>query len=122
MTNRRTTVPPQEKASLLAGLLRDAQLIWRLMGDPRVATLAKVMVPALTVLYILSPVDFLPDMIPILGQMDDLAILALAIKLFIQLAPPQVVSEYRDDIAHGRPGGRKPADGETVDADYRIIE
>jgi uncharacterized membrane protein YkvA (DUF1232 family) len=118
---RGNPVPPQQQVGLLAGLVRDGQLVWRLMGDPRVATAAKVIVPILAVLYVLSPVDLIPDVIPVLGQMDDLAILALAVRLFIQLAPPQVVAEHRDDINGG--GGRHShsGDGETVDAEYRVI-
>jgi uncharacterized membrane protein YkvA (DUF1232 family) len=129
MTNPgRQTQTPQGKVGLLTDLLREGRLLWRLMGDPRVATTMKLVLPVLAVLYVLSPVDLIPDVIPVLGQMDDLAILALAVKLFVSLAPPSVVAEHRVDIEHGArvdtssgttAGG---SEGETVDADYRVIK
>ncbi len=126
MADRRTrATTPDEQAGFLADLLREGQLVWKLMGDPRVATATKVMLPLLAVLYFLSPVDLIPDFLPVLGQMDDLAVLALAVKLFVTLAPPQVVAEYREAIRHRAParGPAAPApEGETVDADYRVID
>jgi uncharacterized membrane protein YkvA (DUF1232 family) len=119
---RGTSRPPEQQAGLLINLMHDAQLVWRLLGDPRMATAAKVIVPVLAALYVLSPVDLVPDVIPVLGQMDDLAILALAFQLFIRLAPPQVVAEHRDDINNGGGTHRSGShEDETVDADYRVI-
>lgn len=109
----------------LSAIVRDLQLVWRLMGDQRVSLAIKVIVPVLAALYVLSPVDLLPDVIPALGQMDDLAILLLALRLFIQVAPRDVVQELRDDIAHNRAprqAGRSSSDQEPIDGDYRVID
>ena len=113
---------PQQRAGVLAAIVRDVRLAWRLMGDPRVALAAKVALPALAVLYIVSPVDLIPDIVPVLGQMDDLAVLALAVRLFILFAPPQVVREHRESMGRVATPERPRAEGETVDGDYRIIE
>jgi uncharacterized membrane protein YkvA (DUF1232 family) len=77
----------------LKDLIRTGRLTLRLMKDPRVPIYAKV-VPAAALLYALSPLDFLPDWIPILGQLDDLAALAAGLSLFIRLCPPEVVEEH----------------------------
>ncbi len=115
MTNNNTS-RPQPAAPNFADLVRSGRLAWRLLLDPRVATLAKIGIPVLAGLYVLSPVDLIPDVIPVVGQLDDLAVVALAIRLFIALAPPAVVAEHRANLA-----GAAPADQDAVDADYRVI-
>jgi uncharacterized membrane protein YkvA (DUF1232 family) len=62
--------------------------------DPRVpwyAKLAAVFVAA----YALSPIDLIPDFIPVLGYVDDLLILPLGIMLVLWLVPPQIIAEHR---------------------------
>jgi uncharacterized membrane protein YkvA (DUF1232 family) len=116
---------PEETAGVLTGLFHEGQLVWQLFGDPRVASTLKIALPILAALYVLSPVDLIPDFIPVLGQMDDLAILALAVKLFLTLAPPQVVAEHRQKIWHpNRNGqtGQTASEGETVEGEYRVVE
>ena len=53
------------------------------------------------VLYFILPIDFLPDFIPILGQLDEVAILLLLVRLFIAIAPQDVVAEYRTGMGQG---------------------
>jgi len=55
----------------------ELRLAWRLMREPRVALVAKAL-PVLAALYVVSPLDFIPDVLPVLGQMDDLGILILS--------------------------------------------
>jgi uncharacterized membrane protein YkvA (DUF1232 family) len=114
---------PKTKLGLLAELARNARLVWRLLRDSRVALATKLLVPGLTALYILSPVDLIPDVIPILGQLDDLAVLVVAVKLFIELCPTDIVRQHLAQLAgeNAAPPGDVP-DGEIVDADYRVIE
>ena len=75
----------QPKAGVLTEILRNAQLAWHLLIDRRVGLLLKLIIPGLMLGYLIFPVDLLPDFIPVLGQLDDLAILALGIKIFIEL-------------------------------------
>lgn len=124
MTNQTHNTSPQTKAGLLAEIARNVQLVWRLLKDSRVSTWAKLAIPGLAALYLLWPVDLLPDVLPVLGQMDDLALLALAVKLFIDLCPPDLVRQHRDDLA-GKPS--TPAQtardsDQVVDAEYRVVE
>lgn len=64
------------------------------MKDNRTPLLAKVMV-VLTVSYAFSPIDIIPDFIPVLGYLDDLIILPLMLTATIKLIPPEVLSECR---------------------------
>ena len=113
----------QSKTSLLAEILHSGQLAWRLLADRRVSLALKLIVPTLLGTYLLWPADLLPDFIPVLGQLDDLAILALGIKIFIELSPRDIVQEYRDLLAgKAAPRASGSDQGETVDAEYRVVE
>jgi uncharacterized membrane protein YkvA (DUF1232 family) len=116
--------PGKSNPSLWLEILRNGQLAFKLMQDPRVATATKILIPVIVAAYVLSPIDLVPDFIPVLGQLDDLAIIALAVKLFISLAPPAVVAEYRagQNGAPGSTGAPGTPAGETVDATYRVVK
>jgi uncharacterized membrane protein YkvA (DUF1232 family) len=73
--------------------LRQAQLAWRLLLDERVPFWTKLIPPA-ALLYVLSPLDIIPDVFIGLGQLDDIAVVLIGVKLFIELAPPEVVREH----------------------------
>jgi uncharacterized membrane protein YkvA (DUF1232 family) len=88
----------------LKNLMKTGRLALRLLRDPRVPLYAKV-VPLLGILYALSPLDFLPDLFPVLGQLDDLAILAAALQIFLKLCPDDLVAEHEAAVGK-RPGGR----------------
>ena len=74
-------------------LPRLTRLLARLVGDSRVSRAAKGLLLA-GVSYALSPFDFLSDLVPFLGQLDDLALLALVLRTFLNLCPPEVVEEH----------------------------
>jgi uncharacterized membrane protein YkvA (DUF1232 family) len=71
-------------------MLSQLRLTWRLFRDPRVSPALKA-IPLLGLAYAIWPVDLLPDVLPVLGQLDDLAVILLAINAFIQLCPPEVI-------------------------------
>jgi uncharacterized membrane protein YkvA (DUF1232 family) len=83
---------------LLIDLLRQFKLIWRLLKDRRVPLWMKV-IPFLSLAYLLVPTDLVPDVLLGLGQLDDMAVLALGAKLFTQLVPEQVIQEHREELA-----------------------
>ena len=64
------------------------------MNDSRVPWYAKVLM-ALTIGYAISPIDLIPDFIPVLGQIDDLIIVPAGIALTIKMIPKNVMEEYR---------------------------
>jgi len=85
-------------------LFNSLRVAWRLMWDSRVPFSAKL-VPILTVLYILSPIDLVPDVVVGLGQLDDLAIFLLGTQLFIAMSPKDIVERIRAEIEGRPPGG-----------------
>lgn len=58
----------------------------RLVRDPRTPLLPKLILGA-TALYVLSSLDVVPDVVPVLGQLDDVAALALGLELFFRYVP-----------------------------------
>jgi uncharacterized membrane protein YkvA (DUF1232 family) len=74
--------------------------------DPRVPWYARIFA-ACVVGYAFSPIDLIPDPIPILGYLDDLILVPLGIKLAIKMIPANVMAESREK-AKGMYGQRKP--------------
>ena len=75
-------------------LRRDAHAIFLASRDPRVPWAARLLAIAVAA-YALSPIDLIPDFIPVLGVLDDLIIVPLGIWLVIALIPDEVMDEYR---------------------------
>jgi uncharacterized membrane protein YkvA (DUF1232 family) len=75
-------------------LRRDAHAIFLASRDPRVPWAVKLLALAVAG-YALSPIDLIPDFIPVLGYLDDLIIVPLGIRLVIELIPEDVMDEYR---------------------------
>ena len=78
---------------VLPPVIRFVRLIWRLTFDKRVSIFLRALVP-LAIIYALSPLDLIPDWVPILGRFDDLLVIALAVLLLTKLAPQHVVDEH----------------------------
>ena len=79
------------------------RLYWRLWKDRRVSDIARAAL-VLGFLYVLLPFDIVGDWFPALGQLDDLAVIALSLRAFIALSPRDVVREHVAAIDSGRPG------------------
>lgn len=71
------------------------KLLARLLNDPRVPTKSKVLVFG-TLTYLVVPIDVIPDIIPILGQTEDLLLIAFALNRLIRVAGEDVVLEHWD--------------------------
>ncbi|HZP56242.1 MAG TPA: DUF1232 domain-containing protein [Dehalococcoidia bacterium] len=69
------------------------RLLWRMFRAPDVPLVAKAILPLL-VLYLAMPFDLVPDFIPVLGQLDDLLVIALGLGLFLWLTPAHVVDAH----------------------------
>jgi uncharacterized membrane protein YkvA (DUF1232 family) len=85
-------------------LKRDVHAIYLACRDPRVPWYAKALGIAVAA-YALSPIDLIPDFIPVLGYLDELIILPLGIALVVKLIPADVMAEHRKlaAAAQGRP-------------------
>jgi len=81
-----------------AAIKVDVIALWLAARDPRVPWLAKL-VAGMIAAYALSPVDLIPDFIPILGYLDDLIIVPLGILLAVRLIPADVMRELRTEAA-----------------------
>ncbi|MBY5837273.1 DUF1232 domain-containing protein [Rhizobium leguminosarum] len=81
-------------------LKRDIVALWLAARDPRVPWHAKAVAGAVAA-YALSPIDLIPDFIPVFGYLDDLFIVPLGIMLAIRLVPVEVMNELRTE-ATGR--------------------
>jgi uncharacterized membrane protein YkvA (DUF1232 family) len=86
------------------GLTRDGHAIYLASRDPRVPWYAQVLAIAVAA-YALSPIDLIPDFIPIVGYLDDLIILPFGIWLVVSLIPEEVMAECR---AKADAAGRRP--------------
>jgi uncharacterized membrane protein YkvA (DUF1232 family) len=73
---------------------RDVVALYFAARDPRVPWYAKAVAAAVAA-YALSPIDPIPDFIPILGHLDELVVLPLGIRLAVKLIPPQLMAEHR---------------------------
>lgn len=97
--------------------LREVRLAWRLLRDPQVPLWTKT-APLLSLAYLLWPVDLLPDPLLGLGQLDDVAVILLGLKLFVALCPQMLVRRHRGAEEGGAPAGK----GDVVDATYRVLD
>ena len=89
---------------------RDVHALYLAARDPRTPWFAKAFALAIAA-YALSPIDLIPDFIPVLGYLDEVLLLPLAIALAIRLVPPDVMAEHRIAAAsaEGRPVTRAGA-------------
>ena len=85
-------------------LRRDAHALYLVARDPRVPWYAKALAIAIAG-YALSPIDLIPDFIPIIGYLDDLIVVPLGIALVVRLIPPNIMAEHRAlaEAAQDRP-------------------
>jgi uncharacterized membrane protein YkvA (DUF1232 family) len=75
-------------------LKQDVVAVALAMRDPRVPWYAKAF-GALIVAYALSPIDLVPDFIPVIGYLDDLVLVPLGLLLMLRLIPAEVLAEHR---------------------------
>ena len=92
------------------GLKREVVALWIAGGDPRVPWHAKAVAVAVAG-YALSPIDLIPDFVPVLGYLDDLIVVPLGIMLAVRLIPPELMAEFRAEAARreGLPQSRAAA-------------
>jgi len=108
---------PAARVGIFAELVRSARMAWHLLLDPRVPLHLKLLVP-LAAAYVAWPVDIIPDLLAGamgIGIADDLAVIVIAVRLLIGLAPKHVVQEHSDELA-GVPRAN------VHDAAYRVVE
>jgi uncharacterized membrane protein YkvA (DUF1232 family) len=103
-----------QQGGVVRNVINQLKLIFRLMGDSRVNFLAKL-IPIGALVYLVSPVDAIS--IPVIGVVDDAALLWLSSYIFTELCPPEVVAEHMKELAGNmkvKPGD-EVVDAETTD-------
>jgi uncharacterized membrane protein YkvA (DUF1232 family) len=121
--NQRQPVPAKDPESRLAWFqdaVRQFRLAWRLFFDERVPLWTKI-IPPLALGYVLFPFDIIMDITPVLGQLDDLAVVLIGLKLFIELSPPTVVREHLEALG-ARIQEWRVEEGAEADETTEIIE
>ena len=87
-------------------LISSIRLIWKLLTDSRVPFWIRIALP-LALIYVISPIDILPDFIPVIGRVDDIIAIVAGIMILLKLAPKKVVNQYKKD------------DKTIIDGEYR---
>jgi uncharacterized membrane protein YkvA (DUF1232 family) len=97
----------QRAKSWAKSIKRDVVALWLAARDPRVPWPAKL-IAASVAAYALSPIDLIPDFIPVFGYLDDIIIVPLGILLAVRLVPAPLMAEFRMTAAsrEGRPTSR----------------
>ena len=90
-----------EVVDLIRRLPTYIRLVWALLRDGRVPAQQKLILAGIGA-YLFFPIDLIPDFVPVLGQLDDLAVVLLGLDLFIRSAPPELVDEHLAKIAQDK--------------------
>jgi len=85
-----------QQSGVVRNVINQLKLITRLMGDSRVSIFAKL-IPVGALIYLVSPIDAIS--IPVIGALDDAALLWLGSYVFTELCPPAVVAEHMKELA-----------------------
>jgi uncharacterized membrane protein YkvA (DUF1232 family) len=97
----------QRAVAWARAIKRDVVALWLAARDPRVPRGAKLLA-GLVAAYALSPIDLIPDVIPVLGYLDDVVIVPAGILLTVRLIPAPVMADLRAQAARrtSRPSSR----------------
>jgi uncharacterized membrane protein YkvA (DUF1232 family) len=105
----------KEQASLVKSELH---ALWLAYSDPRTPWLARLLIVCI-IAYALSPIDLIPDPIPIIGHLDDLILLPLGIALVIRMIPDCVMADCRERAR--RASFDKPSQWKWIGAAFVVM-
>jgi len=120
------TKTPKDTLDILGEIAQQGRLVLQLLLDERVPAGVKL-IPLIVLVYILSPLDLIPDMLLGLGQVDDLAVFLLGLKIFLQMCPQGVLQQYRKPtkshrVSRSAKKTQSPQAKEIIDVPYRVVE
>ena len=110
------TITPQQ-GGVVRNVLNQMKLILRLMGDSRVNFFAKI-IPVGALIYLVFPIDAIT--FPVIGVVDDAALLWLGSYVFTELCPPEVVAEHMKALSGNMSSG--DTNDEVVDAETTDVK
>ena len=93
------------------------RLIWKLILDRRISIFPKLIIPAVLI-YFLSPIDLVPDILPVLGHLDDILIILPALIAFFLMIPKNIISEHTQNIK----SSKKNTQDTIIDGSYRYVD
>ncbi|MGQ9834301.1 MAG: YkvA family protein [Candidatus Villigracilaceae bacterium] len=115
---RNLMIPPQN--NMLKEVMLRLKLVLRLLADKRVNFFVKL-IPIGALAYLISPVDLAPGVaLPVIGALDDAAVLWLGTTLFMELCPPEVIREHARTLTSNLDILEHENGEEVIDAD--IVE
>jgi len=114
-----TVKTPQETLGILTRLWNKLRLAWQLFRDPRVSIWPKIVIIGATAVYLFFPMDFLPDLVPFVGQLDDLTLIALGLQTFISVCPKPIAAEHMTRILGQQVSAPSPV-GDVVEGEYTV--
>ena len=82
---------------LLTVFRKELLLVWAMLRDPRAPMAAKATAIA-AILYVISPIDLVPDMIPVLGWLDDGIVAYLLLQVAFKFLPPELMAALRSKV------------------------
>lgn len=103
------------------------RLSWALLRDDRVGWWAKSAVPVVAMLYVLLPVDVIPDVLIGIGQLDDVSVIGLSLfamtKVLPKLAPDVIVREHLNRLRGTKPPeSTGEPDGAVIETTFTVID
>ena len=112
---------PKRSLGFWKSVIREIRLAWRLLWDYRVPLWNKL-VPFATLLYIIFPFDFINDLLPVLGQLDDLGVLVLGIETFNRLVADPIVRQHLQVMGFDVEPLEEEQDAQVIEGEYKIVE
>lgn len=103
----------------LSSVMRDLTVAWRLFMDPSVPSMLKILLPALALIYWISPLDLLPGL-----PFDDIAVLLVLARFFVAMVPKDTLNRAYGGEHAPRAQAPQPEEdpGNVVDTTWRIID
>lgn len=115
MTDRKTKQLTVPQGGVLRDFILRLKLIGRLMGDSRVNFFLKIL-PLASVAYLFWPIDLVPGVVlPVIGVLDDAAVLWIGSTLFVELCPPAIVTEHMRQLQSNLDDANDVIDAESTD-------
>jgi uncharacterized membrane protein YkvA (DUF1232 family) len=104
MAKKTRNILSTQNSGFFQDLVMRIKLVLRLMSDRRVNFFLKLL-PIASLVYLVSPVDLVPGLaLPIIGALDDAAVLWIGLSLFMSLCPDEVVQEHLNALQNVIPG------------------
>ena len=116
------SIVPAPDGGLLQEIIRQVKLVWLLLKDKRVNVFLKTL-PVLSLVYLVVPFDLAPGIaLPVIGALDDAAVVWIGTALFVGLCPPEVVEEHMNTLKKTvNVSWKDVPDEEIVDAEARDV-